>query len=323
MNNVTLPTGPEAAILFWITFGTIIFVGLTYVFLVYVTRRSLLFGVRIPDDQTRAPEVLALKLRYCVLVAIATVITLVVYYFLSQISTKAMLGWSLGIYLPYLLLYGVIYIYCWKKALALKTEKGWDTSEKLTASLAFRTKAAGTDVRIPWGWYLTSLVILAGIAALSLMKYELLPDMIPTHFDISMQPDAWSPKTIWTALSMPFVGIGIILLMIGSTWMVYRQKMQIDYENPALSYAQHRAYRTLMGHRLGLLTLSMMPLFALSQLSIIEMIPSICSKLDVAGHGNYVCRNSVLGIHRDASGARWRQYEARHYAGRSCDGLWL
>ena len=40
---------------------------------------------------------------------------------------------------------------------------------------------------------------------------ERLPDRIPTHFDISGQPDAWgSPNTLWL---LPVIGTGLYLLM--------------------------------------------------------------------------------------------------------------
>lgn len=272
-SNLALPAGPEAAILFWIIFGTLVFVGATLIFLVYATRRSLLFGVRIPDSQTQAPEVLALKKRYYVLVSLLTAAMLVVFYVLAINNPKMLLILSLTIYFPHMLLYWVVYIYCWKKALALKAEKGWDTSEILTASLVIRTKSAGTDVRIPWGWYIVAFVLIGVTAILTLMRYGSLPEVIPTHYGLNMQPDQWAAKSIWTAFAMPLVALGTGLLMIGSTWMVYRQKMQVDYENPALSYAQHRAYRLLMGHRLGLINLSMIPIFIVSQLMIVQIIP--------------------------------------------------
>lgn len=268
-----LPTGSEAAILFWITFGTLIFIGITLIFLVYATRRSLLFGVRIPDSQTRAPEVLALKNRYYALIVILTAVVLGAFYFLGMGNARMLLILSLVIYFPYMLLQGAVYIYCWKKALALKAEKGWDTSEVLTASLAFRKKSAGTDVRIPWAWYLVAIVIIGVTAVLTLMKYTSLPAIIPTHYNFAMQPDDWAPKSVWSVFAMPLVAVGTGLLMIGSTWMIYRQKMQIDYENPALSYAQHRAYRTLMGHLMGLMNLTLVPLFVVAQLLMIQIIP--------------------------------------------------
>lgn len=264
-------TAADANIMFWITFGTIVFIGLTQMFMVYMTRKSLLFGVRIPESKVRDPHALKLKNLYYLLVAVATIITLVLYYFFGQgAEPKTTLIFALVIYLPMLLLYSLIYIYSWKRALKLKADQGWLVPKKLSAQISIKPKQ---KQQIPYLFYALPLLIIAALTAYSFTQFASLPAELPTHFDISMKPDAWAPKSAGVLLIPLGVAVLTTALMILSNYLIVRQKLQVSSEKPELSYAQHRAYRTLMGKVLSGFNFALMFPFLGILLSTTGMIP--------------------------------------------------
>jgi len=226
-----------------------------------LTRRSYLFGVKIPMEQRGCPEAKRMMRRYCAVcggsVAVILALNVAQYILMPERTLVAMMYYPLLI-IPMQML---AYVPNWKAALRLKRERGWQVSEAAFAetSSAF---SRGNLQALPWGWYIASLAAVAACAAAALVKYPSLPEIIPTHFDINMEPDAWSPKTLGNVLALPLINLGTLGLMWATGIAFVKAKLQIDPQNPALSFAQHRAYRRLMGHAFGLLTFSMAALMA-------------------------------------------------------------
>jgi len=227
-----------------------------------LTRKSYLFGVKIPMEQRGCPEAKQLIRRYVTIcgLSVAAILALnaVQYVFFPERTLVAMMYYPLLI-LPMQLL---AYVPNWRAALRLKRERGWQVSEATFAETG-SSFSRGNLQALPWAWYAASLaVILAGLVA-ALVRYPSLPEIIPTHFDIHMEPDAWAPKTLLNALALPLINLGTLLLMFVTGIAFVKAKLQIDPQHPALSFAQHRAYRRLMGHAFGCLTFCMALMMAL------------------------------------------------------------
>lgn len=295
----------EAQIMFWISFGTIALVGIIQIFMVYMTRRSLLFGVRIPESKTKDRLSMALKNRYYILTIVVTILTLIGYYlFAQQASAKAILISSIVVYLPLLAIHSLVYIYCWKKALSLKAEQEWFVPSKQSAQIAGR---GIPGAKIPYALYLIPLLIIAAVSVYALSQYDQLPAQIPSHFDIKMQPDAWEEKSVSFLLFPFFMSIFITAMMIGSNLMIVKQKLQVSVEQPELSYAQHRAYRRLMSRVLAGFNLSFILLFSVIILLTIDALPkTLSSILSFASFGLVMLATlalTIVGMKAGQSGA--------------------
>jgi hypothetical protein len=65
--------------------------------------------------------------------------------------------------------------------------------------------------------------------------------------------------------------------MLALLYSIERAKLQIDHKEPAKSFAQHKKYRRLMGHSIGLLALGLV--IALTALN----MQSLCEDVTVPG----------------------------------------
>jgi uncharacterized membrane protein len=67
-------------------------------------------------------------------------------------------------------------------------------------------------------WHALILVITLICTGISIYipldNYELLPEKYPTHFNLSGEPDSWSPKSVLTVLAGPLVMAASILLLL-------------------------------------------------------------------------------------------------------------
>ena len=248
--------------------------GVMLTVLPLITRKSLLFGVRIPEPALVHPEVRQLKAIYLVVLAVLSVLTLAAALAIHLVRPAFNLIGSL--YLPWPLLIGqfLTTVALWRQAKRLKARENWQVAHLGTAetrsSLA-RTRFGG----LPWAWYLGSLALIVLAALVSLAVYPSMPQTIVTHWNAAMEPDAWADKSLIHVLITPIIALVMLLIMLLSNLAVYRTKLQVSLENPALSYAQHRVYRLWMSHMLGFITAVMTMMFLAFQPMILNLwVPS-------------------------------------------------
>ena len=264
--NVNLET--MNTVFFWINAAITLLGGALFLWLPRLTRKAFLFGVRVPEAAHETPEAQALLRRYRLNVAIGVLLMLaleaVQYIVAPQVSLLACMFFPLLLVAVQM----AAFVPCWRRALRLKAEKGWP----VTLIVQAETRSAvsrGNLSAVPWGWYIAGLVLVIGTIIASLAVYPTLPSRIPTHFGFDGQPDAWSNTSIGTVLAMPLVNLGLLALMAVSGIMVVKTKLQVSPENPALSFAQHRRYRSLMGHCMGFCTLCLIVMCAFISLPVL------------------------------------------------------
>ena len=252
----------ENLILFITNLGVLALCGGLFMLLPYLTRKSYLFGVKIPADKAADPAATALKRRYkltCLLGTLALLLVCVLQYIMAPDITLIAV-----MYLPLLIIPVMFaaFVPNWKRALALKAERGWQVSAAVFADTS-SSHTRGTLSAMPWGWYIVSLVLVVATFVFALARYPHLPDMIPAHLDGRMQATRYAPKTMLSVLTMPLFNLGMLAIMLPVGVMIEKAKLQIDPNNPRVSFIQHRVYRRRMGNAMGFLTLGLVVMFAI------------------------------------------------------------
>ena len=220
-----------------------------------ITRKSFLFGVKIPIEKQNCPEAKAMKKRYVTICLAGTLILLalviVQYLAFPHLTPLA----TLYVPLLFVALQAAAYIPNWRRTRALKREQGWLVSESMFAETG-SSHSRGNLSDVPWAWYVVSLLVVATGIIITLIKYPTLPAQIPTHFDLTGHPNAWANPSLSSALSLPLINLALLLVLWLTGVMLVQAKLQIDPQRPALSFVQHRLYRRRMGNCMGFLSLS-------------------------------------------------------------------
>jgi uncharacterized membrane protein len=215
-----------------------------------------------------------------------------------------------------------------REALRLKEERKWQVSSAAFADTKTST-SRGNLSSMPWLWYIAGIIISLAGGVIGLAAYPSMPDVIPTHYSgFSSVPDAWAEKSVGFVLMMPLFNIGMtaIMWLVGAS--IEKAKLQVDAHDPALSFAQHIAYRRLRGNATGLTSLSINVMFlciglnqiwprfqALLWVSILQtLIP--CTLLIVAavkaGQGGCKLKVSASEASSESAMARGWAGSARH-----------
>ncbi|MCL2271634.1 MAG: DUF1648 domain-containing protein [Treponema sp.] len=225
-----------------------------YMIVPYLTRKSYLFGVKIPPEESSSPEAVKIKKSYITScfagIAILLIICIIQFIFFRGRTLLA------SLYLPLLILpvFLAAFIPGWKKAVRLKEEKGWAVYNILFAETN-SSHSRGDLSALPFGWYIAGFIIMLFTFAAAAARYPALADTIPVHFNYNMEPDRWVNKSWMAVMQMPLFNLGLLVLMFLVGVSIEKAKLQLDPNNPRLSFAQHRVYRARMGHAIGFLTL--------------------------------------------------------------------
>ncbi|MCL2151195.1 MAG: DUF1648 domain-containing protein [Coriobacteriia bacterium] len=231
-------------------------VGVFALIIPNLTRKSFLFGVKIPQEQRDKPEAKRLVQRYikiCIAFVSGMLVLESVQYLLApELSMVAMLYYPL-LFIPLQL---VAFVPNWRAARQLKESQGWQTSESAFAETE-SSYSRGTLAALPKAWYAASLAVSVVCVAISLLAYPQLPDRIPTNLDFNMQPNAWVDKSLPSVLALPLMNVALTLVFLLVGVMFVKARLQIDPQHPELSFAQHRLYRRLIGHGFGYMSFAM------------------------------------------------------------------
>ena len=263
-----------APMLFGINLITMLAVVCTIGIAPIITRKSLLFGVRIPEEAAKTTEAVKMKKNYIITMIIGGVLVLAIlvaqYLLFPDISLLATL------YLPLIMMafQFITFVLSWKKATALKAKNNWTVPRTTTVDTKSAVQREQTW-NLPKGWYIVSGLIVVALIVLSLVKYPSLPPVIPTNWGVDMKPDAWTDKSFWSVLMMPIITVALLAGMMLGNIVLYRTKLQVSSEKPEVSYAQHRIYRKMMSEALGIMTLILTIFLGVFQLMTIDVfIPS-------------------------------------------------
>lgn len=225
-------------------------------------------GVRVPSDRTADPVVRAAVSTYRRTELRLTAVVVGVMLVGSLLIVAAGPAWAqqaIGALLAagMLAMFAAVYVSFYRCSLPIrqaKAEQGWYDGKRV--GIVASVTPERSRVRVPWGWYVAALVILAATAAYGAATYDSMPAMLVTHSSGS-GPDQWAPKSFWTAFWPLLAGVGMVVFLGLIAWGISRRPVQIE---PAgdLALARARAVRkaALVQRMVGLCALDVSLIFA-------------------------------------------------------------
>jgi uncharacterized membrane protein len=226
-------------------FGFILlFITVLQAFTPKFLKQTEVFGVYVPEQYTKEKTIVYWKKRYTSVVLITGLVILIGYLFwsLTQKPNEETLALvSVGVQFTSLFISIGYYFIMHIRVKKLKAEQGWTTgkNEVRVVDLQFQEKLR----LVPRIVFIIPMIVTIGLIIYTFMKYPEMPNMIPTHWGPSGQPDAFSEKTYFSVISMP-----LILLVMQGMFLMMSEGMKfsgtkINPSNKKTSVAQQLAFR--------------------------------------------------------------------------------
>lgn len=272
----------------------------------YVSRRTLIFGVSVPEDTYHDPRVVSLRRAYRngVLIAGAVFVAAqALLYYLGDLTETAQAVWLSVLIFVNLFVNEAIYLRAYNGMKRLKDKEGWDQDapQLVTVDTGFRKKKSMVSPL----WFLFYIVLIAATVIVSLLRYDALPAMIPTTFDSAGNAVGFMEKSYSLLLNMPGVQLIITMIMFFVYYSISKSRHQVDPANRDVSLRQNMIFR----HRWSAFTvfggLLMTAVFSLVQLSILGILdPGVTTILSLALPVLIIAAVIVLAVSTGQSGSR-------------------
>ena len=198
-------------------FGFIlIFITILQAFMPKFLKPTEAFGVYVPDNHAQ-DSVMKLKNMYTKFVLTFGLILFVGYLWwsLTQNPTEETLALvSLCTLIITMFVSGTYYFIMHFRVKRLKEAQGWlsGKSEVRVVDVKFQEKLK----LIPRIIFIIPMIVTVGLIVYTFMKYDQMPEMIPTHWGPTGEADAFSEKTYFSVIAMPLILLvmqGMFLLM--------------------------------------------------------------------------------------------------------------
>ncbi|MCZ2258022.1 DUF1648 domain-containing protein [Sporosarcina sp. G11-34] len=257
------------------TISIFLFIGLFIVSIQaavpYLLKRNIVFGVTIPNTYTDESTLSSYKRSYSLIIASTGIIAMGAFA-LWALSTNAgeekVVLTGTAIQFGILLLSMALYFLFHAKISRLKHQNHWGTDLKQVriTDLAIRT----ADEMLPWTIYLLPMLITIGLIAYTVTQYANLPELIPTHWGIDGQPDAFSKKTPFSSIALLLILFIMQGMMLAINEFTKRSGIKISATNKKKSRAQQLSFRKYSSWFLFAIVLLMTVLFGFLQLGTIH-----------------------------------------------------
>ncbi|MDN4495031.1 DUF1648 domain-containing protein [Ureibacillus aquaedulcis] len=201
---------------FLIFFIVTLFIAVIQTFIPYLVKRTIVFGVSIPEQYIEDHMIKKYRKHYSLSVA-----------FLSIIILGSYIVWVLGnervdnqialtgviIEFALMLISLSFYLYYHGKTKLLKQQNKW--VENLKAMQVTDLSVRKQDEMLPWYVYLLPILSTVGLMIYTIMNYDILPDLIPTHWGPGGEADAFTDKTPISAIQLTLVLLIMQLMFLG------------------------------------------------------------------------------------------------------------
>ena len=257
------------------TITLLLFIGLFIVVfqaaMPYLLKRTIVFGVTIPDIYTADYTLSSYKRLYSLITACSGVLAMgafTLWALSSGAGEDEVVLIGTAIQFAILMLGMALYFLFHAKTSRLKHQNHWGTDLKQVriTDIAIRT----ADEMLPWTIYLLPILITVGVIAYTATQYANLPDLIPTHWGIDGQPDAFSNKTPFSSVALLLILLIMQGMMLGINELTKRSGIRISATHKKKSRAQQLSFRKYTSWFLFMTVLLMTVLFSFLQLATIH-----------------------------------------------------
>lgn len=212
----------------------------------HILRKTTVFGISIPEPFIDDAQLALFKRKYSIVIACIQipVITVLLIISLSLNEIQQSLLMIAGLFL-YLLISMLVYLKLHEEIKQYKKQQEWNDQVTIVRVSSFETKFTREKRVFPHLLFIPTFLITIGLTIWLIYLYPMLPDVIPTHWGMNGQPDAWSDKSFFSVFLLIFILLFTQGLMYGISYATFNSSIQVKAQNSAISLQREHETRKL------------------------------------------------------------------------------
>ena len=238
------------------------------IFVPYIVRETIVFGVTVPEQNVKHSALAIAKKRYAQTVAfyggLILIIMLVLDWFLAPTGSSQgilLISCLFGMLAVSMALYWLNH----QKIMNLKIREQWGMNIKQVRAIDLTARSR--DELLPWPFYVVPIGVTVFLFVFTLLHYDQIPDAVAVHWGPSGAADAWREKTYFTAVSLPLVILMMQCMMWGVADSLKRSAIRLSVNRPQESLENELKTRKFMSWNIALISYSLTVLLTILQLS--------------------------------------------------------
>ena len=258
--------------LFFPTLATVLLAALLYA-MPAVTPPTLPLGVSVPQSHTQEPAIRDAVRRFRAAVIVVLLVCVALSVTLTFVVEPASVIRVLAPVLLFIVLGIGSYVVARSGIARAKREGNW--YEGVPVRLVADVTGGSTASRIPFGWYIAAVALLAVAAGIGVVVYPGLPNPLPVHWNADGVANRYADKSAWTVFGIVLSGLGLVALMFALSFVARQAPTRrVASDSPEAAAHRSREQRRLMTGLLGQLALVLA--FEMSVLAVISWLsPSV------------------------------------------------
>ncbi|AKL96298.1 putative membrane protein [Clostridium aceticum] len=199
------------------------------------TKKSLFFGIAVPEDFAESDQFKKLKREYLrnhsISLTVAMGIIIAIGFNYQSIRVI-----NAGIFIL-MTVFTANYLYTHLKIKKLKEAEGWLVRKKQVVMVS--TNSGSSKRKIAMKYHCISAVIVIFTWILTATIYRSLPDRIPMRFDFQGEVVGYGHKSFLTVFGIPLTQLGMFTLFFYLTIVIGKSKLMINPAKPKTSEKQN------------------------------------------------------------------------------------
>ncbi len=238
------------------------------VFVPFIVRETIIFGVTVPEQHVKHPALGNMKKHYAQIVGIfgiAFLIIMIVSYAYLAPSEFMQGNLLLGCLFAMLAVSMMLYWMNHQKVLKLKKQEQWGLNIKQVRAIDLTARSR--DEMLPWPFYVVPLGGTVFVIIFTLLHYDQIPNSIAVHWGPNGEADSWRNKTYFTAISLPLVMLMMQCMMWGIVDSIKRSAIRLAVNRKEESLEDQLKSRKYMSWNIILISYALTILLTVLQLS--------------------------------------------------------
>ena len=218
---------------------TILILFLVGLFMPYLTRKEIVFGVRIPQGLRDHAEIERIKKVYTRNYLLSVGLPSLFFIILLVIRPDPIII-LISIFVLIALLLGNYYL-CHRSLKKIKADNQWTEGYKETSVMDIGYRPEKSLVS-PW-WFALPLGLIMLQIIIVLNHYDSIPEIMPIHYNFHGNPDNWAKKSYRLVLMSPAIEILVTAVLFLVYKMIGWSKQQLSVEDPEESKIRNQIFR--------------------------------------------------------------------------------
>lgn len=263
-----------------------------------LTRRTESFGVSIPTDQFKNPDIIQMRKKYMLVTVILSIITLII----MAVTSRFELVFPI-LLIAYLVVSFFIYLSFHNRMKAYKTEQNWNAErkQKVVIDTSFRSKKLTHSN----AWFGIGLLITLATITITVVMYDKIPAKIPMHSDMAGHVDRWADKSYRSLMLLPVIQFYMLGLFVFINAMIGRAKALIDPDAPEASIQKNVIFRRRWSAFMIAIGTAMIVMMGLGQMTFIfDINPTVVNAVNLVIIALVIVGSLILSFTTGQGGSR-------------------